>query len=211
MKPTPTVLTQQLQLADVLLVGREQMLEPQDLPGRYGRVVKALDHVLQACQCEAVVGDGWAVWRHGYVGRVTQDIDIVLPVDRIDDFLRTASVSGFVVLDQSEDRWPKLTHSETKIDVDILPEGGRPGTPSTLAPTTIPHPRTMGANPGRLTYASLASLVEMKLAAGRLRDQADVVELLRENLDQVQNLQSHLEGVHPDYKALLDELRKQVD
>jgi hypothetical protein len=83
-------LTQQLQLADALLAGRGQMLEPQDLPGRYGRVVTALDQVLHACDCEAVVGCGWAVWRHGYIGRVTQDIDIAVPSDRIDDFLQTA-------------------------------------------------------------------------------------------------------------------------
>ncbi len=211
MKLTPIVLTEQLQLADALLVGRKRMLEPQDLPGRYGRVVKALDRVLQACDCEAVVGGGWAVWRHGYVGRVTQDIDIVLPSDRIDDFLQTASVSGFDVLDLPEGRWPKLTHRETKIDVDILPEGGRPGTPPNFAPTTIPHPKAMGANVGGLTYANLVSLIELKLAAGRLRDQADVVELLRENPDCLEELRTHLAGVHLDYSELLESLLEQVE
>jgi len=211
MKLTPTILTQQLQLADTLLVGRDRMLEPQDLPRRYGRVVKALDHVLQACHCEAVVGGGWAVWRHGYLGRVTQDIDIVLPSDRIDDFLQTASVSGFEVLVQPEGRWPKLTHGETNIDVDILPEGGRPGTPSNLAPTTIPHPKTMGASACGLTYATLTSLIELKLAAGRLRDHADVVELLRENPSRLEELRKHLEGVHPDYLERLQSLLEQID
>jgi len=74
------------------------MLEAQDLPDRYGCVVKALDQVLHACDCESVVGGGWAVWRHGYLGRVTQDVDIVLPSDRVDDFLKAAPVSGFDVL-----------------------------------------------------------------------------------------------------------------
>ncbi|HEY4234094.1 MAG TPA: hypothetical protein VGM76_11745 [Lacipirellulaceae bacterium] len=32
------------------------MLEPQDLPGRFGCVVRALDHLLVACDCESVVG-----------------------------------------------------------------------------------------------------------------------------------------------------------
>ncbi len=211
MKLTSTVLSQQLQLADALLLGRDRMLEPQDLPGRYGRVVKALDRVLQACSCEAVVGGGWAVWRHGYLGRVTQDIDIVLPSDRIRDFLQAASVSGFDVLDQPEGHWPKLTHRETKIDVDILPEGGRPGTSSHLAPTTIPHPKLMGASAGVLTYASFEALIELKLAAGRLRDLADVVELLRENPERIEELRKHLEGVHSDYLALHESLLEQVD
>ena len=74
------------------------MLDPQDLPGRYGRVVKAVDHLLQIIGCPAVLGGGWAVWRHGYVGRVTQDIDIALPADRIAEFLRAAAVAGFDVL-----------------------------------------------------------------------------------------------------------------
>jgi hypothetical protein len=58
MQLTAEALSLQLQLADVLLAGRDRMLEPQDLPGRYGRVVKALDQVLAACDCEAVVGGG---------------------------------------------------------------------------------------------------------------------------------------------------------
>src|SRR5204862_3202027 len=145
MQLTSEVLARQLDLADTLLAGRDRMLEPQDLPGRYGRVVRALDQVLSACDCEAVVGGGWAVWRHGYVGRVTQDVDIALPKGSIDDFLRAASVSGFETVSQPEGRWPKLRHRETGIDVDILPEGGRPGTAARPAPTTIPHPNTMGA------------------------------------------------------------------
>jgi len=201
---------QRLEMADILLAERERMLEPQELPGRYGRVVAAIDRVLTACDCEAVVGDGWAVWRHGYLGRVTQDIDIVLPSDRVEEFLKTALVSGFEVHKQVPGRWPKLTHRDTSIEVDILPEGGRPGTPAKLAPTTIPHPITMGASAGTLSYASLASLVELKLAAGRLRDKADVVELLKENQDEVEQLREHLCGVHPEYAKRLDELLEEI-
>jgi hypothetical protein len=199
-------LSQQLQLADALLAGRERMLEPQDLPGRYGRVVAALDRVLQACGCESVVGGGWAVWRHGYVGRVTQDVDIVLPGDHVNEFLQAASVAGFSLLDQPAGRWPKLYHRETAIDVDIRPEGGRPGTAEHPAPTTIPHPRTMGAVCGMLKYMSLPSLIELKLAAGRLRDEADVVELVRENSQQVESVRQHLAGVHADYAKRFGEL-----
>src|SRR5580658_6656010 len=98
-------LTDRLELADQLLIGREVMLNPQDLPGRYGRVVKAVDHVLEVMHCPSVLAGGWAVWRHGFVGRVTQDIDIVLPADRIEEFVRLASVSGFEVLEQPPGRW----------------------------------------------------------------------------------------------------------
>ncbi len=211
MQLTAEALTRQLELVDALLAGRDRMLEPQDLPGRYGRVVRALDQVLHACDCESVVGGGWAVWRHGYVGRVTQDIDIALPSDRIDDFLQAASVSGFEVLVQAEGRWPKLRHRDTGIDVDVLPEGGRPGVASRLAPTTIPHPKSMGAIRGTLRYILLPSLIELKLAAGRLRDEADVVELVRENRDRLDEVRRHLKSVHPQYARRFEELLEQLD
>ena len=201
-------LNEQIELSDQLQAGRGHMFEPQDLPGRYGRVVKATDHLLQAIKCEAVVGGGWAVWRYGYVGRVTQDIDIVLPADRVDEFLRVASVSGFDVLPLQQGRWPKLLHKETGVKVDILPEGGRPGTQGKLAPTTIPAPAGMGANGHTLRYMSLSSLVELKIAAGRARDEADVVELLRVNPNEVGALRQHLAGVHADYLATFERLVK---
>jgi hypothetical protein len=211
MQLTAETLALQLELADMLLAGRNRMLEPQDLPGRYGRVVRALNQVLSACSCEAVVGGGWAVWRHGYLGRVTQDVDIALPKTRIDEFLRAASVSGFEVMNQPEGSWPKLLHRETGIEVDILPEGGRPGTASRPAPTTIPHPNQMGAAHGMLKYISLSSLIELKLAAGRLRDEADVVELARENRDRLEEVRRHLVAVHSQYAARFEELLQQLD
>jgi hypothetical protein len=208
---TVDTLTQQLELADALLSGKDRMLEPQDLPGRYGRVVRALDQVLAACDGEAVVSGGWAVWRHGYVGRITQDVDIALPQATIDSFLQAASVSGFEILTIPRGRWPKLCHRETGIEVDILPEGGRPGTAARPAPTVIPHPKAMGAVRGTLKYIALPSLIELKLAAGRLRDEADVVELIRENADRLDEVRRHLATVHSQYAARFDELVKQAD
>ena len=211
MQITAPFLAEQLAIADALLTRREHMLEPQDLPGRYGRVIQALDQVLRACDCEAVIGGGWAVWRHGYVGRVTQDVNIVLPSERIEDFQRTASVVGFDVLTPHPGRWPKLMHRETSIQIDVLPEGGRPGTPARPAPTTIAHPRQMGAQRGALHYIALPSLVELKLAAGRLRDEADVLELARENRERLNEIREHLQQVHEQYLRRFDELVTQLD
>jgi hypothetical protein len=199
-------LEEQLELNDQLLAGRKRMFNPQDLPGRYGRVVRAVDHLLQAIQCEAVVGGGWAVWHHGFVARVTQDVDMALPASRIDEFLQVATVSGFQILPKQEGRWPKLIHKETGVKIDILPEGGRPGTASKPAPTTIPAPSAMGASGWQLTYMNLESLVELKLAAGRARDEADVVELLRVNENRLELIRQHVSSVHPKYVSQLEEL-----
>ena len=187
------------------------MLSPQDLPGRYGRVVKAVDHLLDIMQCPSVLAGGWAVWRHGFVGRVTQDIDIVLPADRIDEFARLASVSGFEVLAQPAGRWPKALHRETSIEVDILPEGARPGTADKLAPTPIRHPLAMGGKGAALVYASLPALVELKIAAGRIGDEHDVVELIHANRDQVDVIRQHLGTIHEDYVRDFDALVKRAN
>jgi hypothetical protein len=199
--PTLTLdhLTEQLELADELRAGRDQMLDPQDLPGRFGRAIRAVDHLLQAMDCPAVVAGGWAVWRHGYVGRVTEDVDIVLPANRIDEFLNAATFSGFERLPVQPGNWPKVRHKESDIKVDVLPEGATPGTASRLAPTTIPHPDNLGAEGNTLRYISLPGLIELKLAAGRARDESDVVELLRANPDQIAAIRQRLASVHPRY------------
>src|SRR6266849_5955801 len=113
-----TTLLDQLELADALLVRRPRVSQPQDLPGRYGRVVKAVDHLLAALRCESVVGGGWAVWHHGFIGRVTQGIDIVLPSTRIAEFLQATAVSGFEILATRPGRWPKMLHKDYAIQVD---------------------------------------------------------------------------------------------
>jgi hypothetical protein len=203
-------LVAQLQLADQLFAERASMFEPQDLPGRYGRVVAALDRLLHAIDCQAVVVGGWAVWRHGYIGRVTRDIDIVLPAAKVDAFLRGAPASGFQVLTVPPGRWPKLVHRDTDIDVDILPEDRRPGTPAQPAPTTIPHPNRLGASGTSLKYVPLPGLVELKLAAGRSQDLADVIKLIQANPDQLAAVREYLTGVHTDYVTQFDRLTRQA-
>jgi hypothetical protein len=142
-------------------------------------------------------------------------MDVVLPADRIDEFLRLAAVSGFVVLPQVAGRWPKVRHKDTDIKVDVLPEGGRPGSAAKPAPTVIPHPSEMGAITGALRYIGLPSLVLLKIAAGRARDEADVVELIRTNENQVDAIRTYLAQVHAHYVAafdvLLDRARQQHD
>jgi hypothetical protein len=208
--PTLEFLTEQVALSEQLLAGRDTMLEPQDLPGRYGRVVKALDHLLAVMGCEAILAGGWAVWRHGFSARLTQDVDVVLPADRIEEFLRVAAVAGFEVLPQPAGRWPKVRHKDTNVKVDILPEGARPGTRGKPAPTTIPHPHKLGAAGTTLRYISLSGLIELKIAAGRARDEADIVALVRANPEQVPPIRQHLASVHADYAAAFDRLVERV-
>jgi hypothetical protein len=208
MSPAVTLdlLAAQIEVAETLRARGTAMFEPQDLPGRFGRVIEAFDRVVAAAGCEAVVAGGWAVWRHGYLGRITQDVDIVVPADQVDELLRIAAVSGFEVIATPAGLWPKLVHNATGVSVDLMPEGARPGTPSHPAPTTIPHPSRLGAKRTRLAYVNLASLIELKLAAGRARDESDVVELLRANPDSAEAVRHHLASVNDAYALEFDNL-----
>jgi aminoglycoside-2''-adenylyltransferase len=199
-------LTEILDLADQLREGRDSMQTPQDLPGRFGLVVQAVDRILQAMNCESVLAGGWAVWRLGFAARVTEDIDIVLPANRIEEFMQAAEGCGFERLPHPPGRWPKLRHNESGIKVDILPEGARPGNSKNPAPTTIPHPSAMGAVPGLLRYIQLASLFELKLAAGRARDRHDVVELIHANPNLLADIRQHLQTAHETYASTFDHL-----
>ncbi len=97
-----------------------------------------------------------------------------------------------------------MRHKDTDVWVDILPEGGRPGTANQLAPTTIPHPGALGAEGTALRYINLPSLIELKLGAGRPRDEGDVTEMLRVNPDQAATIRKHLSAVHATYVERFD-------
>jgi len=116
-RPGLAFLKEQIELNDQLLVSGKGAHVQQDLPGRYGRVVGAVDHLLQVIKCEAVLGGGWAVWHHGFAERLTQDLDIALPATRIDQFLQVAPVAGFSIVPRRQGRWPKLVHKETGVKV----------------------------------------------------------------------------------------------
>jgi hypothetical protein len=195
-----------LETADELLHRGDTMFEPHDLPGRYGRVISDLERLLSATETLAVVAGGWAVWRHGYVGRVTQDVDVVIPQDKQADLLRSGPICGFDALTVSCGNWPKLFHRETGIDVDLLPEAAFPGTVSRQAPVPIRHPAEYGAELGQLKYIPVEALFELKLGAHRAKDIADLVELIKVNSGQLQDIRDSLAAVHLQYVNEFDQL-----
>ena len=184
---------------------------PRDLPGRYGRVIKDLERLLTAADALSVVAGGWAVWRHGYAGRVTQDVDIVVAKQHIGSLRRLAYSFGFDFLTPPKGRWPKMSHRTTQIEVDLLPEASIPGTPSRPAPVPIGHPADYHAIAGSLQFISLAGLIELKLGAGRAKDTADLVELIKANRAGLDLILDHLETVHPSYPERFSALIRQAD
>lgn len=196
-------------IAEDLLAMDPEKSTPHDLPGRYGRTVADLQRVLLATNTLSVVAGGWAVWHHGYAGRVTEDVDIVVGKEAIGALQQSAQLFRFDFLEPPRGRWPKLQHRETGIEVDLLPEGGIPGTPSNLAPVAIRAPIAYGASEDSLVYISLSGLVELKLGAGRAKDTADLIEILHLHPDRISELIEHVAQVHGSYRSKLQRLIEQ--
>ena len=64
----------------------------------------------------------------------------------------------------------------------------------------------MGGQAFAPAYASLPALVELKIAAGRISDEHDVVELILANRDQVDLVSRHLAEIHSDYVRAFEAL-----
>ena len=62
----------------------------------------------------------------------------------------------------------------------------------------------MGALGHTLRYMTLPALIELKLAAGRGRDEGDVIELIRANPERIDEIRQHLTRVHGDYASAFD-------
>jgi hypothetical protein len=95
--------------------------------------------------------------------------------------------------------------------VGSLPEGARPGVASKPAPTTIPHPHVMGGDGFQLRYIRLRHLIELKLAAGRAQDEADVIMLIQTNPELLDGVRRHLVSVHASYVEAFDRLAQRAE
>ena len=184
--------------------------KPSELPGRFGRVVRDFERLMQATETVAVVAGGWSVWHHGYVGRVTSDVDVVIPSSAEVPLLSVAPMLGFNVLSVRQGNWPKLEHKETQIQVDLMPEGRYPGIPTRLAPVPIPHPSNYFASADHLEYVPIAGLFELKIGASRAKDISDLIELIKVNQPALEEVRKQLELVHQSYPAVFDDLVKQA-
>ena len=112
---------------------------------------------------------GYAVQQHGYP-RFTQDVDLVVRErGAVRQYLlasghfKPVQGSGMTIVDR-----------ELGTYVDLLPAGRA----DTVMGVPYPEPRS----PRRgLSFVSLAELIALKLSAGRLKDDADVAELIKAN------------------------------
>lgn len=173
--------------------------------GPHGRVLRDAEHVLKAIKAKAAIVGGLAVIHHGYE-RYTHDVDLVISADAVPEFLKIAPVRGFRVAKKDRYGWHKFIHKETGMDLHLVP----PGKPSKRARSEIPGPAELGVRSGTLGFPTLPRLIELKLLAGRLKDQADVVELLKCNWSERNRIRDQLARAAPQLVADFDRLVAQA-
>jgi len=136
-------------------------------------LLKALQ-VLKLFEIPHFICGGFAVQEHGFP-RYTVDIDIIVP--DVQFAREKLAMNGFIENTGSN---MTVTDRETRVEVDVLPGGGKVGP----GPVTFPMPTTVSDEPQVLT---LAELISLKLSSyigspfHRGRDYGDAIELIKAN------------------------------
>lgn len=125
------------------------------------------------------VAGGMALFFHGY-RRFTEDVDILVTRSGLSTIHAALEGRGYLPLFAGS---KNLRDANTGVRVEFLVSGEYPGD-GRPKPVAFPDPASSGIAIGDTTFLSLPYLVELKLASGmtasgRLKDLADVQELIR--------------------------------
>jgi hypothetical protein len=156
---------------DDFLMGRSKMHQALE------RVTKALDRA----EVDYVLCGGLAVVERGFV-RVTPDIDLLVTAEGLQRFKERWLGQGF---DEKSPGSRSVRDVETGVSIDFLIAGDYPGD-GRPKPVRFPDPASIPKEPGKVPILDLRTLIELELASGmsapdRMRDLADVIELIRIN------------------------------
>jgi hypothetical protein len=172
--------------------------------GREHKTMRRLVKKLEKAKIPYAIMGGMAVNAHKYE-RTTKDVDVLLTREGFEKFRER-----FVPRDYDPDRKRSRRFHDrghrTNIDIlitGLFPGSGKPG------PVAFPDPADVFLEMGGIRFVDLITLIQLKLAARRHQDFADVVNLINaHNLDDsfVENLHTSLRS---DYIECLEEKRRE--
>jgi hypothetical protein len=164
------------------------------------RLVRRLD---RAGIPYAIMG-GIAVYAHRY-RRTTDDLDVLLRPEGLAEFRRLFVPKHYAT---TPNRSRRFVDKQNQITLDVLVAGYYPGS-GVAGPITFPDPTKVAEPRGKVQGIDLPTLIQLKLAARRYQDLADVVNLIRFNeLDE--SFQGHLHAsLRRDYIECLEEKRRE--
>ena len=128
----------------------------------------------------AIVG-ALALNAYGYL-RATVDVDVLVTREGLERFRTAVLGRGYV------EKFPGsrgLRDTARNVDIDVVLAGDYPGD-GREKPVQFPDPAAVAVKGETLALVPLDTLIELKIASGmtaphRLRDLADVIELIRAN------------------------------
>jgi hypothetical protein len=159
---------------------------------------------LEKASIPYVVVGGMAVFAQGYK-RTTNDVDVLLNRDGFERFKQLFVPKNYSEIPGRPRRFIDRTNN---ISLDILvtglfPGSGKPG------PIAYPDPRDVAETFGNISFLNLPTLIQLKLAARRYQDFADVVQLIGvHGLDESFAARLH-SSVRGDYIECLEEKRRE--
>lgn len=126
-----------------------------------------------------VVVGGMALFRHG-LRRFTEDVDILVTKDDLKTIHEKLEGLGYVPPFPNS---KNLREAQSGVRIEFLATGDFPGD-GKPKPVSFPDPQSIGFESDGIHYINLPNLIELKLAsgmtnAGRLKDLADVLELIK--------------------------------
>lgn len=163
--------------------------------GRVHQTMRRVAACLEVAGIRYAIVGGMAVNAHRHE-RTTRDVDFLLTAEGFAAFRKIADAGAF---DAVPGRPRRFSDRNTGASVDVLVSGHFPGN----------DPASVSQRMDDLDVVNLPTLVQLKLAARRYQDFADVVNLIRAN-----NLhESFKTALHPavqaDYVECLEEKRRE--
>jgi hypothetical protein len=162
-------------------------------------LLKALK-VLKIFNIPHYVCGGFAVQEHGYP-RFTIDVDLIVPDVQL--AREKLAMNGFKANPGSK---MTVTDRETKVEIDVLPGGGKVGPGS----VSFPMPKKVSEKPQIL---ALPDLIALKLSSymgspiDRAQDYADAIKLIQVNHPSRElNVDASIRGL---YQTLWDQIHRQ--
>jgi hypothetical protein len=147
--------------------------------GKVHRAMLELARRLDEARIPYAIAGAMALSAHGYE-RMTTDVDILMTRDGLAKFKNAYLGRGYV---EKFEGSKGLRDTQNDVPIDVLIAGEFPGD-GLPKPVMFPDPATVSLEGERFRILPLATLLELKLASGmtaahRLRDLADVLEIIR--------------------------------
>ena len=143
--------------------------------------MRRLSSTLKEMNLSFAIAGAMAANMHGH-RRTTADVDILIGRDALQRFKTEWIGRGWV--DKFEGS-KGFRDTLNNVDIDVLIVGEFPGD-GLPKPVAFPEPDSIAVVSDEIPYVSLKTLIELKLASGmtaehRIKDMADVIELVRVN------------------------------